>query len=113
MAFRARKDSRPNQIDLDPTVWVLDDDDGNRLEVWPALGFNAYSWRVGGAEILYRDPAFFDGAKPTRSGWPILFPFPNRIRDGRFTWDGKTFQLPLHDPSGKRKVRPAIDQKSS
>jgi len=26
-------------------------------------------------------------------GYPILFPFPNRIRDGRFTFQGKTYQL--------------------
>ena len=37
---------------------------------------------------------------PTRSGTPILFPFPNRIRDGRFSWDGKEYQLPLLDSTG-------------
>ena len=31
--------------------------------------------------------------KPTRSGFPILFPFPNRIRDGKFDWQGNTYQL--------------------
>jgi aldose 1-epimerase len=28
------------------------------------------------------------------NGTPILFPFPNRIRNGRFSFNGRTFQLP-------------------
>jgi aldose 1-epimerase len=28
---------------------------------------------------------------------PILFPFPNRIRTGRFRWRGRDYQLPLND----------------
>src|SRR5438105_6790040 len=91
-------------IGRDPTVWILDDGQGACLEVWPAMGFNAYRWTVAGEDILYRDPAFFDEAKPTRSGIPILFPFPNRIRDGRFTWEGKTYQLPLNDATGKMAI---------
>ena len=31
---------------------------------------------------------------PARSGTPILFPFPNRIRDGQFTFEGRNFRLP-------------------
>jgi aldose 1-epimerase len=33
-----------------------------------------------------------------------LFPFPNRIRDGRFSWDGKTYQLPCNDSTGKMAI---------
>jgi aldose 1-epimerase len=104
VAFQVRQETRPNSIGRDPTIWILEDDSGSRLEVWPAMGFNAYRWTVGGEELLYRDPAFFDEVKPTRSGWPILFPFPNRIRDGRFTWSGKEYQLPKNDPSGKNAI---------
>jgi aldose 1-epimerase len=31
---------------------------------------------------------------PAGNGTPILFPFPNRIRDGRFVFHGRNFQLP-------------------
>jgi aldose 1-epimerase len=104
VAFHVRQETRPNTIVRDPTIWILEDDTGSRLEVWPAMGFNAYRWTVGGEELLYRDPAFFDEVKPTRSGWPILFPFPNRIRDGRFAWEGKEYQLPKNDPSGRNAI---------
>jgi aldose 1-epimerase len=104
VAFHVRQETRPNTIGRDPTVWILQDDVGGCLEVWPAMGFNAYRWNAGDQEILYCNAAFFDEVKPTRSGFPILFPFPNRIRDGRFTWDGKDYQLPKNDPSGKNAI---------
>ncbi|MCI0683863.1 MAG: aldose 1-epimerase [Gemmataceae bacterium] len=104
MSFRVRQETRTNALSRDPTVWVLDDGQGSCVEIWPALGFNAYRWCVAGEEILYRDAAFFDELKPTRSGIPILFPFPNRIRAGRFTWEGKSYQLPLNDSAGANAI---------
>jgi aldose 1-epimerase len=103
MTFRIRWEHPSNALGLDDTVAVLQDED-NWLEVWPALGFNAYRWQVDGEDLLYRHPQFFQEKKPTRTGFPILYPFPNRIRDGRFTWDGKTYQLPLNDPTQKNAI---------
>ena len=34
--------------------------------------------------------------RPSSSGIPVLFPFPNRIKGGTFTWEGEHFQLPLN-----------------
>lgn len=99
MSFRLRHEQHANAFGKDPTIWVLDDDAGNRLDVWPALGFNAFGWTVNGIDILDCDPSFFKIEKPTRSGWPILFPFPNRIRAGRFTHVGRDYQLPLNCPT--------------
>src|SRR5262249_52761805 len=63
--------------------------------------FNCFSWKAnrGGQtlDLLYADPQLFDNGRPTRSGIPVLFPFPNRIRAGRFTWEGRTYELPLND----------------
>jgi aldose 1-epimerase len=55
-------------------------------------------------DLLYADPQLFPNGRPTRSGIPILFPFPNRIRDGRFTWDGRTYQLPLNDSASRNAI---------
>jgi aldose 1-epimerase len=101
--FQLTWEQRENTLGLDGRVAVLTDAK-NRLEVWPALGFNAYRWQANGFDLLYRSPQFFTENRPTRSGWPILFPFPNRIRDGQFTWDGKQYQLPIGDPAKKNAI---------
>jgi aldose 1-epimerase len=101
MAFAVRKQAAVGVVDRDPTTYVLEDGAGAVAEIWPALGFNCYRWEVEHTgrllDLLYSDPALFTDGRPTRSGIPILFPFPNRIRGGQYTWDGKSYQLPLND----------------
>ncbi len=108
MTFQVRTEDRPTTNPAGGTVYVLEDPGRARLEVWPAGGFNCYSWRVQTAghtlDLLYCDPQFFQGGKPTRTGIPVLFPFPNRIRAGRFTWQGREYRLPLNDPSGQNAI---------
>ena len=107
MPFAVHTRTQPGVTGRDATIFILDDGAGGRAEVWPALGFNCFHWeavRDGRTlDLLYADPALFGDGRPTRSGIPILFPFPNRIRDGRFTWDGKEYQLPLNDPSAQER----------
>src|SRR5436190_24204354 len=80
------------------TVYTLSRPDvGSLVEVWPAHGFNCLRWRVGGQDLLYSAPDWAENPVPTRRGVPILFPFPNRIRDGKFRHGGRTFQLPKND----------------
>jgi aldose 1-epimerase len=104
MSFKVRERQQANALGRDPTVCVLEDGRGNELHVCTVLGFNAFHWSAAGHALLYRHPDFFNEARPTRTGFPILFPFPNRIRDGRFTWEGRSFELPLHDPAGKNAI---------
>jgi aldose 1-epimerase len=103
VSFACAWENRPNSLGLDERVAVLHDAK-NRLEIWPALGFNAYRWQVSGHELLYSSPQFFTEMKPTRSGFPILFPFPNRIRDGKFNCEGRKFELPINDPASKNAI---------
>jgi aldose 1-epimerase len=35
--------------------------------------------------------------RATANGTPILFPFPNRIREGRFQWGGKQYEIPRNE----------------
>ena len=103
MAFEIRTEKRGAVSGLDSTIWILQGN-GNRAEIWPARGFNCFHWGLLGMEFLFADQQFLDGSSPTRTGVPILFPFPNRIRDGRFTWEGKEFRLPINDPQKKNAI---------
>jgi aldose 1-epimerase len=104
MTNRITWQQRANGQGLDGRIAVLENVRGDTLEVWPALGFNAYRLAMHGHELLYADPQLFENGRPTRSGIPILFPFPNRIRAGTFTWNAKTYHLPLNDPAAKNAI---------
>lgn len=86
-------------------VYELTDAAGTvRAEVWPMCGFNCLRWQVrqpdgGWGGILYTMPDWEANPVPTRSGHPILFPFPGRLREGKLPFDGKTYQLPLTESS--------------
>ncbi|MCW5968108.1 MAG: aldose 1-epimerase [Blastocatellales bacterium] len=53
----------------------------------PALGNNCFAF--GAPDPVLEEISFAEFcAKPTGYGIPLLFPFPNRIRDGRFVFEG-------------------------
>jgi aldose 1-epimerase len=67
------------------------------------FGFNCYEFRaqVGNrvVDVIDSLPTFLQGGRrPTHSGVPILFPFPNRVRQGRFHWDGVDYVAPIFPP---------------
>lgn len=79
---------------------IHDQDTGSHAMIAPERGFNCYKFLVECAgrkiDVIWSEEGFETGAgSPSHDGIPILFPFPNRIRDGRFTWEGKDYQLPL------------------
>jgi aldose 1-epimerase len=109
MDAQVRTEKRAQVTSLDPTIWILECAAGgkeiSRAEIWPAQGFNCFRWILHGTvDVLYADPKFLEGSSPTRTGIPILFPFPNRIRAGRFAWDGKEYTLPTNDPTQKNAI---------
>src|SRR5262245_3913397 len=102
MAFEVRI-SRNQAGDRAGDVYeLIADDESVRAEVWPQWGFNCLRWQLRQedghwADILYATPDWETNPVPTRSGHPILFPFPGRMRDGRFTHERKEYQLPFND----------------
>ncbi len=74
-------------------VYVLSCGDGARAEIAPAWGNNCFAFSWSGVPIL--EPVTFESIaqKPTSYGVPILFPYPNRIRDGKFSFQGRQYQL--------------------
>jgi aldose 1-epimerase len=85
------------------TVCSLHDDaTGASASVLASYGFNLFDLRlplagqvrpvVVSAADFVEHPAHAGG-----NGTPILFPFPNRIRDGRFSFHGQNYQLPANN----------------
>ena len=76
-------------------VEITDALGGSVARVAVDRGFNCFSFQVDGHELLDAVPGFESGeGRPSGHGIPILFPFPNRIRDGRFSWNHTSYQLP-------------------
>ena len=78
-------------------------------EVWPMWGFNCLKWLVDMgngeyADLLYHAPDWAENTVPTRSGHPILFPFPGRLKDGEYEFEGTTYQLPLNDSAKENAI---------
>ena len=65
----------------------------------PELGSNLFSFRVGKHELIYHDPNLL--RKRDFTGNFVLWPFPNRVRDKRYTFAGKQYSLEKRTcPSG-------------
>lgn len=82
-----------------PPLVLHNSQTGAKAKILPELGFNCYEFQspVQGrlVDVLDSEPGFEQGDKaPSHSGIPLLFPFPNRIRDGRFRWNDRDYQLP-------------------
>jgi aldose 1-epimerase len=79
---------------------LSDSNSGTLAKVVPELGFNLYSlhFSINGkpTKIISEPPHLADLKKnPSRYGHPILFPFPNRIANGSYTFRGKKFETPV------------------
>ncbi|MBM3211713.1 aldose 1-epimerase [Candidatus Poribacteria bacterium] len=80
-------------------VFVLrDKESGCEAMIAPGLGNNcfSYSFNVNGEKIdIIESPPNLSILKGRSSGFgnPILFPFPNRIREGKFSFEGRDFQF--------------------
>lgn len=80
-------------------IRITDEASGSSAQIAAHLGFNCFDFRAvvegRAVEVIDAHPGFSQGGeKPSWNGIPLLFPFPNRIRGGRFTWSGKEYHLP-------------------
>jgi aldose 1-epimerase len=78
---------------------------GSEVAVAPGLGNNCVRFRVrtndGSWQVLGEpedDAALVE--RTSRYGIPILYPWPNRIRHGRFRIGGVDYELPASSPGG-------------
>lgn len=87
------------------TVQITDPATGSTAEVMVSLGFNCYSWKPAVAdnspEMLWAHSDFASGnERPSGSGIPLLFPFPGRIDQAKYQFQGKAYQLTEGDGRG-------------
>ena len=68
-----------------------------QADVCPRLGANVTALRHKGKDVLrpLLDEKQLD-IDPYLQGAPLLFPA-NRTKDGRFTWQGKNYQMPINE----------------
>jgi aldose 1-epimerase len=88
---------------------ITDTRTGATARILPDLGFNCFEFKtfIAGqrVDVLDASPQFATGQeKPSGHGIPLLFPFPNRIRGGRYSWEGRDYEIPpahaSHDATG-------------
>ncbi len=77
---------------------LVDNQTRAEADIVPELGNNCLSFRrlLRGEIIDLIEPA--PGitevkSRPSGFGNPILFPFPNRVREGKYTFEGKTYEF--------------------
>lgn len=81
-------------------VSIADGRSGSEARIAVDLGFNCYRFlaRLNPSEtvsVIAAADGFENGGHPAcYHGIPILFPFPNRIRGGRFAWGGREWTMP-------------------
>ncbi|MDE0020213.1 MAG: aldose 1-epimerase [Candidatus Poribacteria bacterium] len=78
-------------------VELLDEERGQRARILPSAGANCYAYesrhRGQVFQLLEKTEPKTAADNPTGRGIPILFPFPNRVRNGAWTFRGKTYQF--------------------
>ncbi len=80
-------------------VVLTDSVTGSSAQIAVNLGFNCFDFKAQvndqKIDVLYAAEGFAEGGQAlSHSGIPLLFPYPNRIRSGRYSWDGKDYELP-------------------
>ncbi len=81
---------------------LLDHEAALGATIWPAVGCQCLGFKASWNGVVLNflaSPPDLDSfrAEPLYFGNPILFPFPNRIRNGKFTFDGRVVELPCNE----------------
>ena len=61
------------------------------VSIAPEFGSNMYCFRVGAYDLMYTDQVLLK--KKEYTGNFVLWPFPNRVREKRYTYQGQMYSL--------------------
>jgi aldose 1-epimerase len=82
-----------------PTGQQFDIRDGEHVAVVTEVGANLRSYRVGDRDVI---TPFGEDELPPASHGAVLIPWPNRLGDGTYEWDGATYRVPLNEHEPRR-----------
>src|SRR5207253_434737 len=69
------------------------------VSIAPEFGSNLFRFRAGEHDLIYTDQELL--TKRDFTGTFVLWPFPNRVRDKRYTYQGQRYSLEdVHRPGG-------------
>lgn len=98
------RDPSGNPVVMDPPgpLVQITSPGGARATFYPEVGFNLVEWWAPQGDklvpIVHCEPDVLSGGSGTRSGIPILFPFPNRIAGAQYEFEGREYHLqPAHE----------------
>lgn len=91
----ARTDGRVAGTERAPTGWQVDLRLADQHAVVTEVGALLRSYQVDGRDVVV--PFGVDEMAPASHG-AVLLPWPNRIRDGQYGFDGTSYQLALSEP---------------
>jgi aldose 1-epimerase len=80
--------------------------EGQRVAV-VALGGGLRSYELAGRPLL---DGFAVGERPARGRGQVLAPWPNRLENGSYEFDGKRLQLPLSEPENGNAIHGLVRQ---
>jgi aldose 1-epimerase len=69
--------------------------DGDTEAVVVEVGGGLRTYRAGGRDVV---DGYAEAGLPVGARGQVLAPWPNRLRDGRYRWDGAEHQTPLSEP---------------
>ncbi len=85
---------------------------GDGFSIVPGLGAHVLELCFQGANLLdgYQSPEELDAGKWGKSA--LLFPFPNRLRDGQYSWMGKDYNFPVNNAASGNAIHGFVRQEA-
>ncbi len=89
----------------EPVVILRNDNNGTQATIATGIGANCVAWSITKdgqrIEVLETPPSPQElRSRHFKAGIPILWPFPGRVREARYTFEGEEYHLPRTDKGG-------------
>jgi len=78
---------------------VFDREKGNSMTVIPEHGGHLLEVSIGGVSVIDGFQTEEELSSNFKSKSAVLYPFPNRLKNGQYEHDGKTYQFPINNAS--------------